>query len=493
MDTIKIHKQNEVYLYLITSPSIDRELSEYFKFRVPGYQFMPSYRNRTWDGFIRLYNTFTKQIYVGLLPRIVKFAEDRNYPVEFDDGVVPQNKVDRDSIEDFIGELEPRNEKGAVLNPHEYQVDAVHEAIKWNRRLVLSPTSSGKSLMIYSLLRWYDVKTLLVVPNVGLVQQMYSDIGEYSAKDKTFDAYKRCHKIYQGQSKNSDKQIYISTWQSVYKSQKKYFSQFDMIIVDEAHSAKADSLKGILQKAESCKYKFGFTGTLDGTETHQLVLEGLFGPVYKTITTSELMDQGRVSELDIKCVVLKYPETVVKELVRAPYEEEKKFIFADQQRNNFIVNLAIGMKSNCLVLYDRTKHGQKLFDDIRDKAADGRKVFMVFGKTAAEERERIRKLVEKEKDAIIVAQVKTFKEGINIKNLEDIIFASPSKARIRTLQAIGRSLRIGRSNEARLWDIVDDLSHKSYKNFALKHFLNRIDIYNSEKFKYNIYKVDLDG
>jgi len=355
--------------------------------------------------------------------------------------------------------------------------------------------NSGKSLIIYSLARHYNKKTLIIVPTISLVSQMISDFRDYAKKDPKFDVDKMCHPIFSGQDKTTKKPIVVSTWQSIYKMPKEYFKDFDVVIGDEVHQFKANSMKGIMEKLVNTTYRFGTTGTLDGTQTHKLVLEGLFGPVFKVTTTKTLMDKKQLAELNIKCLILKYSEETCKANKILKYQDEIKYLILNKKRNLFIRNLAVSMKSNTLILFQFISHGKVLYDSIKKKVEEttpNRKVFFVSGATEGEVREQIRKITDKQKDAIIVASSGVFSTGINIKNLDNIIFASPTKSRIKTLQSIGRALRIGDSDKATLYDIVDDMIHKQHKNFAIKHFLERVKIYNAEKFKYKLHQIDLE-
>lgn len=356
--------------------------------------------------------------------------------------------------------------------------------------------NSGKSLMVYGLTRLIDKRTLIIVPTISLVSQMVADFRQYSAQDSSFNVDELVHPIYGGKEKETEKRIVISTWQSIYKLPKEYFEKFNVVFGDEVHLFKAKSLTTIMEKLVNAEYRFGTTGTLDGTLTHKLVLEGLFGSVFKVTTTKKLMDDKHLSELEIQCIVMKYDEETCKEKKSMNYHDEMKFITQNRQRNIFIRNLTLSMKSNTLVLFQYVKtHGKVLHQMIEDKMQKTdptRKVFFVSGETKGEIREEIRQITETEKNAVIVASSGVFSTGINIRNLENIIFASPSKSRIRTLQSIGRALRIGdHSDKATLYDVIDDISYKTHKNFALKHFLERAKIYDDEKFKYKIHQIDL--
>jgi superfamily II DNA or RNA helicase len=270
---------------------------------------------------------------------------------------------------------------------------------------------------------------------------------------------------------------------------KKYFEQFGCVIGDEAHLFKAKSLTGIMTKLDQCKYRFGLTGTLDGTQTHRLILEGLFGAAENIISTKELIDKKTLANLRIKCILLKHHE----KRERMTYAEELQYIVGNEKRNKFINDLLLHLNGNTLCLFQLVeKHGKILYEEV-SKFAKNRKVFFVYGGVDSLERERIREIVENEKDAIIVASFGTFSTGININNLHNIVFASPSKSKIRVLQSIGRGLRRSSTKmEVLVFDIGDDISYKGRRNFTLNHFMERINIYNEQQFTYEINNVKLD-
>ena len=485
MDVIKLSKLNEVYIKVECEKSLAQELSDFFTFFVPGYQFMPAYKNRLWDGKIRLYDSRNNTIYHGLVNYIEKFCSERNYKLEIDSEISLTEEFSVKEAEEFVSKL------GLPFEPRDYQINAFVHAIRNKRILLLSPTASGKSLIIYLILRYLQEsdfkKGLLIVPTISLVLQMFKDFESYG-----YDSEKNCHVIYQGQKKNSDKFLYISTWQSIYKNEPEYFEQFDFVFGDECHQFKSKSMTTIMSQSINSSYRVGLTGTLDGTHTHKLVLEGLFGPVYKSVTTKELIDNKHLADFSIKCLVLKYPKEVCQLSKKWKYNDEINYIISNESRNKFIKNLCLSLKGNSLLLFNYVeKHGKILYDMI-EKEKKKRKVFFVFGGTDVDVRESIRSITERENDAIIVASFGTFSTGINIRNLHNVIFASPSKSRVRNLQSIGRGLRKGdNKTEAVLYDISDDFRDGKFVNFTLKHFLERIKIYDEEKFKYKFYNVDL--
>ena len=487
---IIIEKKNEVYITVDCESDIQREISEFFTFYVPGYKFMPAFRTRMWDGKIRLFSQKTKEIYFGLYPYIKAFAEERGYNIVAAKDVDIDNKVDREVVTKFSNSL------GQKFEARDYQIDAIFHSLKRNRALLVSPTASGKSFIIYSLIRYYshlikddtNNRTLLIVPTTSLVEQMYTDFESYG-----WNVKKYCHRLYSGYSNQTDKKVLISTWQSLYKLPKEYFKQFGCVFGDEAHLFKSKSLTEIMTKLVDCKYRIGLTGTLDGAHTHKLVLEGLFGAVNKVTTTKKLMDKKQLSNLAVRCLILKHSDANCKMISNGKYQDEIDYLVSSNARNNFIRNLALKIKGNTLVLFQLVeKHGKDLFKSIEDKAEKNRKVFYIYGGVETEEREKARAIVENETNAIIVASYGTFSTGINIKNLHNIIFASPSKSRIRNLQSIGRGLRLGDNKvNATLYDIADDLQYKSKENFTLKHFQERINIYNEEEFDYEIHNINL--
>ena len=483
---MRISKKNEVYLVLDDlDPSTSQEFTEFFTFEVPGAKFMPMYRNRMWDGKIRLFSPGSGEIYVGLLPYIKQYCLKNNIEYIIEEGVEDVRNVMGEVVRGFIKSLKPKT-KGKSLKIRDYQIQAVQHAISRNRALIVSPTASGKSLVIYALVRYYHMmglKTLILVPTTSLVEQMYSDFEDYGWSPGTY-----CQRIYQGHDRKITKDVAISTWQSIYKMPKKYFESFGCVIGDEAHLFKAKSLTGIMTKLHQCKYRFGLTGTLDGTQTHQLVLEGLFGAAENITTTKELMDKKTLANLKIKCIVLRHPN--IRE--RMTYAEELEYLVTNSARNKFTVDLCINIPGNTLCLFQLVeKHGKILYDQVKDTVKD-RKVFFVYGGTNTKTREDIRCIVENEKDSFIIASYGTFSTGINIRNINNIVFASPSKSKIRVLQSIGRGLRLSESKSSILvFDIADDISYKERRNFTLTHFTERINIYNEQQFNYEISKVNL--
>ncbi len=490
MADLTLRKLNEAYISFECERSTAQELADYFTFYVPGYQFMPAFKNKLWDGKIRLADLRTFTIYHGLIPYIEKFCEERDYELEILPDVNSSVNFSAVEANEFLEQLD-LNKDIITEGIRDYQYKAFLTAIRNKRMLLLSPTGSGKSLIQYLILRYLQYKGykkgLLIVPTTSLVEQMYSDFESYG-----YDAANNTHRQYSGKDKHTDKFLTITTWQSIYKNPPEYFEQFDFVFGDEAHQFKSKSLTTIMSGLVNAEYRIGCTGTIDGTQTHRLVLEGLFGPLHQSTTTAKLIEDKQLADFKIKCLILEYPESVRKIAKGWDYQTEIEYIVMNQKRNEFIRNLALSLEGNTLILFQFVeKHGKNLYAAIKEHAKN-RHVFFVFGGTDTEVRESVRSITEKENDAIIVASYGTFSTGVNIRNLHNVVFASPSKSRVRNLQSIGRGLRIGdNKKEAVLFDIADDFRHGKYVNFTLKHFIERVKIYDDEKFNYKFYNIEL--
>jgi superfamily II DNA or RNA helicase len=293
-----------------------------------------------------------------------------------------------------------------------------------------------------------------------------------------------------GAEKDIHKQIVISTWQSIYKLPKQWFDQFDSVFFDECHQAKAESINFIGQKLTKAWFRIGTTGTLDQAQAHRLSIEGILGPAIQFIQTKGLMNKGLLAKLGIDCLLLKYTEEEKQFIKKQRYADEIKWIVTNDKRNEFIKELALRTKGNTLILFNYVETHGKPLASLLEAAGTNRKVYLIHGKTDADAREYIRKIIDTEKDAILVASFGTTSAGINIVNLDNIIFASPTKSVIRLLQSIGRGLRVSEKKKTlKVYDIVDDLCWKSHKNHVYRHFEERVKIYKKEKFDYAIHSM----
>ena len=486
MTDVVISKKNEINLQLDCPTHILYELQEAFSFDVEGASFSPAYRNKYWDGKIRLCSVASSTLPCGLVYRLCKWCDKHGYTWEFKDSKyygVPyevDRRIFQEGVELFMNKI-------SNVKPREYQVDTVYHALKEYRKTIISPTGSGKSLMIYAIARYLksiEKKILIVVPTKSLVEQMYKDFKDYG-----WDVEETCHRIYQGHSLDTNKPVVISTFQSIYGLQKGWYRQFDGIVGDECHNFKAKVLQGIMKKCPDAKWRYGFSGTLDGKNVNQLILEGHFGPVFRTTSSSDLMEKGFLAKLNVNIHILKHTHKTFN-----TYNDELEYLGECDERNHYICKLAGDLKGNVLVLFTRVEgHGIPLHERMQELT--NRPTHIVHGGTDVHQRERVREVAEASDNNIIFGSYGTMSTGVNIKNLHHVVFASPSKSRVRVLQSIGRGLRKGKGkDECVLYDIADDFRKNNTKeNFTLSHLTERIKYYISEDFTYEMTEVRLES
>lgn len=500
MTDIQINFVNNVNVRVTGDFGIMREIAEHFSFYAENYKFHPKVKAKIWDGKIKMLNSRTGLIYNGLWEQIVKFCVTNDYTYTIDPDISARDNVTPERLQRFIDALKLPDV------PYDYQFNAVMECINSGRKTVESPTGSGKSLIQYILMRWLSYhdkqsQMLLVVPTVGLVSQMMSDFGDYSVNNG-WDVEKYCHQIFAGQDKLSDKRITISTWQSIYKLKGDFFDRFEIVFIDECHEATAKSLVSIMDRCSEAYYRFGFTGSLDGVVMNEWTLCGLFGSVYKTTTTKELMDDGKLTPLLIKCCRLIYSEDIRRDFKTAVYGtksksqktvkyiDEVEWLLLNEKRNKFISGLASNLDGNTLIFFVRSEHGRTLEREILE--VGDKKVFFINKDTKPDEREFIRNQLELEDNCILLASSGTSARGINIKKIHNMIFAHPTKSLIRVVQSIGRGLRMHISKDrVVLFDIIDDITWGQRINYGMKHFLERFKIYAMQKFEYKQYKFKI--
>lgn len=519
MFDVYIEKVNDVHIRIHATAGIREQIADVFKFRIPKYQFHPKYKAGIWDGYIKLFNPHTCLMHTGLLKELVKFCRRYSYSVFVDPKLMGYDSIEYADVEKWFHKtLRPTDSDGDLLDVRDYQLDAITKSLKFRRVLLESATNSGKSFVIYAILKWlFETEkiggALIVVPTINLVHQMYADFDEYSA-NSDFSSEEWVHKIYAGQDKWTDKPISLATWQSIYKMEPEWFAQFDCIIGDEAHGCEAKSLVRIMEVMTKCPYKIGMTGSLSDFEGSLMNLQGLFGTHIKVIGAKEMIERGDSTPLNIWGVMLKYPDHECKEMSRvkremakanaaatqagtakpystgAEYSHEIEFLMNHGPRRKFIRNLATSRDGNTLVLFRFETHGKQIYDDIKASVPEDRPVFLIYGKVKGEVREAVRKVTDSHADAIIVASYGTFSTGINIKSLKHLILAFPYKSKIKIVQSLGRMLRLFVGKDAAMvWDICDDLQWKSQTNYAKDQFLDRLMIYRKEKHSYNLTEV----
>lgn len=508
-DNVYAHVDTEDFDFLI-------DLRDYFSFFADGYKFHPAYKRKQWDGRTHLLNV-NGLLPIGLVSELVRFCERHNKQCFVDPSIRTFN-VSEEKFTKFVHDLNIHS--GYVkIDPYDYQIRAAYSALTNGRRLLLSPTSSGKSLIAYILTRMYQKmsndKILIVVPNVGLVTQMSGDFTDYSS-EVDWCAKDNITTVSSGEIQEPDKQIVICTYQALTNAKTKpppeFFHQFKYIIVDEVHTATSKSVKYIMNASTEAEFRVGLTGTLDESKTHEMVLRGMFGDVERVIDTHELMGQGKVANLKIYCGLIKYPDDVCKHMrasdrgkvhlrgkkkdtpvkTKAEYPEEISYIINSQERNRFGMRFAAGLEGNTIIMIHQVQHGRNLYKWMSESLPN-RNIYLYTGSTDKDEREEIRTLMEKNDGCIIIGSLGVLSTGISIKRLHNMLLFHPSKSKIKVLQSVGRLLRKSNfGNLVKLYDFVDDFSIGSYENYLLSHGRDRVRYYYDQKFDVstNIIKLE---
>jgi superfamily II DNA or RNA helicase len=504
-EDVIIYYVNSALIRIETDMGYSQTLSDYYSFFADNYQWNPKFKSKYWDGKIRLFNRNFGTLPAGLLDNLIEFLNESNKTFSLEG--FPEN-LEKESIQkDFDRFLSKDIKLPDGYEIRDYQKSAVLDAILDKRNIILSPTGSGKSLIVYLYLRYCisrgisNRKILVMVPTINLVSQMISDFEDYSKLDTSFDSHKMCHMIMAGKEKDSSKRIYVSTWQSLANiKDKNYFTQFDICICDEVHTAEAKEISSIMEKLVNADRRTGLTGTLKELKCNPLQLIGHFGVIRKTKSTKELMDLNILTKTPVMAVVLKYEETTTKKywddiigpLIKKKeqkkiYPAEMKFLATYKKRNNLIISLLKKLAGmNTLLLFRSVEHSKLIFDLLKSLNFD---VHLMSSSLGVEEREAIRKYAETKNDVVIISTYQLFQLGINIKNLHNAIFCAPSKGRIRVMQSFGRLLR--KAPDGRigyLFDIIDDLRYKSKENITYSHGIKRLTYYQEEQLNI-IYKA----
>lgn len=501
---VVIKKINETYIQVTTrEPWMEYDISQRFEFEAPDARFDPRVRSGRWDGKIRLYNRRTHLLYLGLYYTLIEFLSSKKLSYEVQgQPVITFNDVTDEDIYAAIDLIQP-HASGNLIEPYDYQINAVKFMMSMNRTTCLAATSAGKSLIIYIAARMYQMMTskriLIIVPSIQLVEQMYADFQDYSTyPDSSWAVHKNCQKVSGNYSKTISSQIVITTWQSLAKMSSYVLGDSEVVFVDEVHTVKGKVLTELMQAATSVSIRHGLTGTLDGVECNELLTQGLLGPVCRVVTAKQLIDAKRATPIKINCLIFDYPENDKKDLhflklntpVKLRYNTEVEFIIQNQNRNQTLQKFISCMKGNTLVMFDRVEeYGVKLYEDMLSRHAN---TFLIVGDVEAKVREQIRAIVENYDDAIIYASYGTMSTGISIKKLHNLVLASSTKSKIRVLQTLGRLMRLHESkDQARVYDIVDKINFRHHENYALLHSEERIKYYANEGYEVTFDTINL--
>lgn len=503
---IDVHKIDEVYVRIVCDRSTAMDLKDYVSCYIPNRHFHPKVKRKIWNGKISFFDVQTHTLPIGLLPLFDKFCKiyRLEYRFMFDVSEL-YTDVLRETIQTFSERMlvKAYTSEGDKIDAYDYQINAVTESLNNKRGVLRCVTSSGKSLMLYLYIRFLlekipDANFILIVPSINLVSQMYSDFEEYGWDD----IHLHCTRMCTGYKPDYKKPILITTWQSLMKKPKKFFEKYDVLMIDECHNAKALEIKTVAQKCTNADFRLGTTGTLPTEPSERMNIFGFLGEIIYKIDYKELMDRNIISKMKIINLILKYPKDMVdKNKMKGgrPYPEEKETCNTYPNRNN-ILNMIVENSPdghNTLVLAENHDHIDSIVEHLKKTLPEKYMVVNIDGRVKTGEREVIRKMMENEKDVILVASYGTFSTGVSVKRIHNIIFASSYKAKIKVLQSIGRGLRKHKSKEfLMLFDLVDDLTWvKRTGNIGLnhiyKHFLARRRYYDECGFERIIKEIEI--
>lgn len=500
MADIEIIKVNEVRMRIIAKNfGIHEELNDYFKFQDPNFQPNPFSK---WDGVVRLYSKGSGLIDIGLLYEVFKFCQSSGYSIDLDPALRYIQDITDDEIKEFIDSLDAvyRNEAGEYVPAltRDYQFDAIRIAMKQTRCVLELATSAGKSFIIYVMARYYrqrrealesNLRTLIIVPSIHLVTQLYDNFEEYS-HDVDWSTFLNTQTIYEGATKDIQKPITISTWQGIQKMPKEWFHQFGDVIVDEVHTAKGDSLSYILNNCINCDQRLGMTGTLSNTTVAGLQVVSHFGAYHKVITARDLIEMGYATELKINMVMMKHSLADSMEMNGAEYQKEIEYLISHERRNELIVKMAKSLKGNVAIMFERIDaHMMIVYEQL---SAVKENVYLINGEVPTAVRKQIQAAIEAGDDITLLASYGTMQQGVSIKKLHHMILAHPSKSYIRVIQTLGRMMRQHSTKEfSTIWDLVDDMSYNGNMNHALRHSHERYKFYLKERHPVAFHKVPL--
>lgn len=499
MADIQIIKVNEVRMRVIADLSIREELNDYFKFEDPNHVPNPFSK---WDGVVRLFTKNSGLIDIGLLFEVFKFCKTNSYTIELDPALKYIQDIPDEEIHDFINSLHPKirteNRDYIDAETRDYQFDTIAKAMRQTRCVCELATSAGKSFILYVMTRYYrqrrealesSLRTLIVVPSIHLVTQLYDNFEEY-AHGSDWKPVVHTQLIFEGATKDIYKPIVISTWQGIQNQPKEWFQQFGDIIVDEVHTSKSDKLSYILNNCVNADQRLGVTGTLANTNVAGLQVVAHFGAYHKIITARDLINLGYATDVKVKMVELKHALADAIELHGAEYKEEIDYLISHNARNQVLAKMALNLKGNVAIMFERIDaHMMVVYEML---SAVKKNVFVINGEVDIKVRRQIQAAMEEGEDITLLASYGTMQQGVSIKKLHHLVLGHPSKSYIRVIQTLGRLMRQHSSKDfATVWDLVDNLSYNGSRNHALRHSHERYKFYLTERHPVELMKVAL--
>lgn len=479
---LKIKKINNVDCQLFTNhPTIKDDVCSFMTLYAKNYKFMPKFKTGLWDGKIRFVDK-AGIFKIGLLSRVYNFIKNyENLDIDIDDELVSNETDFEDSFNEATSSFLVDH-----ITPRDYQLEGALKAIKFKRGILEHATSAGKSLIIalvsmYLLLNKKCKKVMVLVPSTGLVEQMFNDFISYGINESYLG------KFYE-KEKNIDRQIVISTWQSMHPH-KDLILDFDCIFFDEAHMQKANVVRTVGENASNATYRIGLTGTIDLYKADRYLIESVIGPVIHTVTPQHLITNNYASDVFVKIFFINHLEKNIDHLEGLPFQDEKEWIENYLPRNKIIKTIVQKhheKDQNILILFDHLEHGELIKQELESLEKTGSKIFLVTGSTPAKEREKIRKFANENKKVVIIGTYGVFSTGVSINRLHGVIFAIAGKSLVRVMQSVGRGMRLhDEKNGVRVYDICD-----SFK-YSEDHLKERLNIYDKAGYKVDIKEIDI--
>jgi superfamily II DNA or RNA helicase len=459
-----------------------KELSNMFKFEIPGARYLPAVRLGRWDGKIAFFQ-LGGSTYINLLPEILVYLDSRGYHVEVEDLRDYQTQFSFEQVtEDSYSHLtwpKTHPQAGTPIMLRDYQVKIINEFLENPQCLQEVATGAGKTLITAVLSHRCEPhgRTIVIVPNKSLVTQTEADY-----KNMGLDVG-----VYFGDRKEFGKTHTICTWQSLNILLKgsrnhevdvtigEFLQDVVCVMVDEVHMAKADALKTLLTGVMAhVPIRWGLTGTIPKEDYEFVSLKCSIGDVIGRLSASELQEQGVLAQCHVNVLQL------VDHVEYKDYQSELRYLLETEERLNYIAKLveSIRKSGNTLVLVDRIAPGRALIEKIKDAV-------FVSGGTKADDRKEQYDDIATMDDKVIVATYGVAAVGINIPRVFNLVLIEPGKSFVRVIQSIGRGIRKAEDKDfVQIWDIT------STCKFAKRHLTKRKQFYKEANYPFVVEKTD---
>jgi superfamily II DNA or RNA helicase len=475
--------------------------------KIHNHFFHPLVKKKHWDGSICFVDKRGPlwKVPIGLWSEIFDIGE--KYKIDVDITGLNQIIENDLSLEEFT-EWAKEFFADKELKPRDYQIEAAWRIVKFRYSCLEIATSSGKTLIAFIVLAYLKRikkvnKFLMIVPNTTLILQGSEDFESYGLKELDNCEMQLIH----GGNKNKiSSGLMIGTYQSLVKQDESFFDGVEAVFVDESHQSHSKSIKEVVSKCKSSKYRFGLSGTLTNRNTAEhLTIQQYLGPLVMEISPKFLFDNKYATPVSIKIVKMNWLSDDLKEKLydlrnnkqdlegSEIFNVERKLVISSDKRLKYIVDFISKTSKNSLVLFQSVGegYGKRIYDMLREIQTE-KEIFYVDGDTEPERRDFYKGKMEEGTNKVLVASFGTLSTGVSVKNIHNIFLTESYKSEVLIKQSLGRGMRLYEGKEkVNVIDFVDDFSWKSSANYLIKHSNERIEIYKREKFEYKVYEVTL--